>query len=157
MKTLRTENEGSQLYIQTKRKVRRGLDANSKTRSSVMVSAIKHLKKFCRMYGVKRPVVEEVTAGPTGTPDEYSAIVKTLVYTVLNKHIKCFCGERPEKPRGHKYIARLLLKVAQSYTSESQAEFEMLFSTIPDSSGPFSIRNGTEKFFWQDTQVLVPR
>lgn len=151
------EKEGSLLYVQTEWEIRRGLEMNTKGRGYLAETAIKHFQKFSSHYGVRRPVIADIVGGPKATPDEYSTKVKTLVYAILSKHAKCLCCDREGKPRGHKHIARLLLKVAQSYTSEGQAEFEMLFSTIPDSCEPISSWNGTGQCSWQDVQVLVPR
>jgi hypothetical protein len=157
MRDLGMEEEGSPLYVQTEWKIRRGLEMNTKGRGSLAETAIKHFQKFSSRYGVKRPVIADIASGPKATPDEYSTKVKMLVYTILNKHAKCLCCDNGGKLRGHKHIARLLLKVAQSYTSEDQAEFEILFSAIPDSDEPISSCSGTGQCSWQDVQVLVPR
>ena len=91
---------------------------NTKGRGSPAETAIKHFQKFSSHYGVKRPVIANIASGLKATPDEYSTKVKMLVYAILNKHIKCLCCDNERKLRGHKHITRLLLKVAQSYTSE---------------------------------------
>ncbi|KFY79163.1 hypothetical protein V499_01822 [Pseudogymnoascus sp. VKM F-103] len=157
MRDLGMEEEGSPLYVQAEWKIRRGLEMNTKGRDSLAETAIKHIRKFSNHYGVKRPVIADIASGPKATPDEYSTKVKMLVYATLNKHAKCLCYNNERELRGHKHIARLLLKVAQSYTSEDQAEFEILFSATPDASEPVSSWSGTRQCLWQDVQVLVPR
>ena len=157
MRDLGVEEEDSPLYVQTEWKIRRGLEMNTKRRGSLAETAIKHFQKFSSHYGVRRPVIADIAGSPKATPDEYSTKVKMLVYAILSKHVKCLCCDNEGKPRGHKHIAQLLLKVAQSYTLEDQAEFEMLFSTIPDSGEPVSSWSRTAQCSWQDVQVLVPR
>lgn len=157
MRDLGIEKEGSRLYVQTEWKIRRGLEMNTKGRGSLADTAIKHFQKFSSHYGVRRPVIADIAGGPKATPDEYSTEVKTRVYAILSKHAKCLCCDNEGKPRRHRHIARLLLTVAQSYTPEDQAEFEMLFSTIADSGEPVSSWSGTGQCSWQDVQVLVPR
>jgi hypothetical protein len=157
MRDLGMEEEGSPLYVQTERKIQRGLEMNTKGRGSLAERAIKHFQKFSGHYGIRRPVIADIAGGPKATPDEYSTKVKTLVYAILSKHARCLCCDNEGKPRGHKHIARLLLKAAQSYTPEDQAEFEMLFSAIPDSGEPGSSWSGAGQCSWQDVQVLVPR
>jgi hypothetical protein len=150
------EEAGSPLYVQTEREVRRGLEMNTKGRGSLAETAIKHFQKFSSYYGVRRPVIADITSGLKATPEEYSTKVKMLVYAILSKHVKCLCCDNEGNPR-HKHIARLLLKVAHSYTSEDQPEFEILFSAIPDSGQPVSNWSGKGHCSWQDVQVLVTR
>lgn len=157
MRDLGIEEEASPLYVQTECKIRRGLEMNTKGTRSLAETAIKHFQKFSSHYGVRRPVIADITGGPKATPDEYSTKVKMLVYAILSKHAKCLCCDNEGKPRGHKHIARLLLKATHPYTSGDQAEFEILFSTIPDSGEPVPSWSGTGQCSWQDVQVLVPR
>jgi hypothetical protein len=157
MRDLGTEEEGSTLYVRAEYQLRRGLEMRVKREGSLAKSLIKHLKKFSSHYGVRRPVVADIIGGPKATPDEYSTKVKMLVYAVMSKHMKCLCCDNDGKPRGHKHIARLLLKVAQSYTPDNHAEFEMLFSTFPDQGEPVSSWSRTRQSSWQDVLLLVPR
>lgn len=157
MRDLGIEKEGSLRYLHAESKLRRGLEMNLKRKDPLTETAIKHLRKFSDRYGVRRPVIADIAGGPKATPDEYSTKVKMLVYAILSKHMKCLCCDHEGRPQGHKHVARLLLKVAQSYTQEDEAEFEMLFSTIlesADSSANWSIKR---QCCWQDAQVLVPR
>ncbi|KAF2786666.1 subtilisin-like protein, partial [Melanomma pulvis-pyrius CBS 109.77] len=157
MRNLGAEEEGSVLYKQTVLKIRRGLERNTKGRDPLAKSAVKHLKDFSSHYGVRRPVIADIAGGPMATPDEHSTKVKMMVYAILRKHMKCLCLDDEGKPRGHTHIARLLLTAAPSYTSEDQAEFEMLFHTVPDSGESTLSWSRARQCCWQDVQVLVPR
>ena len=157
MRDLGVEEVGTPLYVRAEYKILRGLEMQIKRGGSLVETAIKHLKKFSSHYGVKRPVIADIVGGPKATPDEYSTKVKMLVYAVMSKHMKCLCCDNEGEPRGHKHIARLLLKVAQSYTPDNHAEFEMLFSTLPDQGEPASSWSRKQQSSWQDVLLLVPR